>query len=111
MPDVAKGMNEAKKLVASRTIQPRWRNTRLVEGELVEAMRSLKATAGPPLVVLGSGSIVAQLGAAGLVDEYQFCIVPVALGAGRTVFSAPRKLRLVEQRAFRCGNLVVTYSR
>ena len=54
--------------------------------------------------------MAAQLGEAGLVDEYQFVIIPVALGAGRTVFTKGRPLRLVEQRAFACGNVAVTYA-
>lgn len=109
MPAVAKGMNAARKYVASKTIQPTWNNTHLLKGELVQAVRALKASDGPDLTVLGSGSVVAKLGEAGLVDRYQFVIVPVALGGGRTVFTKGRALRLVEQRAFRCGNVVVTY--
>ena len=109
MPAVAKGMNAATKYVASRTIQPGWQNTHLLKGDLLHAMRELKATDGPDITVLGSGTIAAQLGEANLVDEYQFVIIPVALGAGRTVFAGRRELRLVEQRAFRCGNVVVTY--
>src|SRR5437868_1673294 len=57
-----------------------------------------------------SGGVAAQLGEAGLVDEYQFVIIPVALGAGRTVFTKGSPLRLVEQRAFACGNVAVTYA-
>jgi dihydrofolate reductase len=110
MPEVAKGMNAATKYVASRTIQPTWQNTRLLQGDLVKAVEGLKASAGPDITVLGSGSIAALLGEAGLMDEYQFVIVPVALGAGRTVFTKGLKLRLVNQRAFQCGNVVVTYS-
>jgi dihydrofolate reductase len=110
MPVVAKGMNAARKYVASRTITPGWHNTHLLEGELVAAVRALKASDGPGITLLGSGSIAAQLGEAGLVDEYQFVILPVALGAGRTVFAARRDLRLVGQRAFGNGNLVVTYA-
>jgi len=60
--------------------------------------------------VLGSGDIASQLGEAGLVDEYQFVIVPIALGAGRTVFTEGCELRLVNQRSFHCGNIVVTYA-
>jgi dihydrofolate reductase len=60
--------------------------------------------------VLGSGSVAAQLGEAGLIDEYQFVIIPVALGGGRTVFTKGRKLRFLLQREFRCGNVVVTYA-
>ena len=110
MPVVAKGMNAARKYVASRTVTPTWNNTRLLTGDLIAAVRALKAADGPGLTLLGSGSVAAQLGEAGLVDEYQLVIVPVALGGGRTVFSKGRSLRLVEQRAFSCGNLVVTYA-
>jgi len=73
-------------------------------------VRDLKAGDGPGITILGSGSVAAQLGAAGLVDEYQFVILPVALGGGRTVFTKNRKLRLIDHRAFRCGNVVVTYA-
>ncbi len=110
MPVVARGMNARRKYVVSRTIRPTWNNTHLLQGELVSSVRELKAAAGPGIAVLGSGSIVAQLGEAGLVDEYQFVILPVALGAGRTIFNHPCKLRLLDQRAFRCGNVVVTYA-
>ena len=110
MPVVAHGMNEATKYVVSTTIQPRWKNTQLLKGDLLEAVRDLKASSGHGIVVLGSGSVAAQLGAAGLVDEYQFVIVPIALGSGRTVFTNASKLRLIDQRTFRCGNAVVTYA-
>lgn len=111
MPEVAAGMNRARKYVASRTLASvAWANTQLLAGELATAIRALKASAGPDLAVLGSGSVAAQLGAAGLVDEYQLVIVPVALGRGRTVFERPCALRLVDQRAFANGNVVVTYA-
>jgi dihydrofolate reductase len=110
MPAVAKGMNLAKKYVASRTITPTWNNTELLRGDLVDAVRSLLAGSGPDITVLGSGSVAAELGAAGLVHEYQFVIVPVALGAGRTVFSGERQLKLVGERAFKVGNVVLTYA-
>ena len=109
MPAVAKGMNAARKYVASRTIQPTWNNTHLLKGDLAKAVEDLKASNEPDITVLGSGSVAAQLGGAGLVDEYQFVIIPVALGGGCVVFTEGRKLRLLHQRAFRCGNVVVTY--
>ena len=110
MPDVAAGMNAATKYVVSRTIKPAWKNSCLVRGELAESVRKFKASPGPDITVLGSGSVAAQLGEAGLVDEYQFVIVPVALGGGRSVFVRGCKSRLTEERAFRCGNVVVTYA-
>jgi dihydrofolate reductase len=110
MPAVAKGINAAKKYVASRSLQTTTWNTEVLKGDVVTAVRELKANTGPGIAVLGSGSIAALLGAAGLVDEYQFVIVPVALGGGRTAFTTQRDLRLVDQRAFKNGNVVVTYA-
>jgi dihydrofolate reductase len=110
MPAVAKGMNAATKYVASKTIQPTWKNTHLLKGDLLNAVRDLKASDGPDIALLGSGSVAAQLGEASLVDEYQFVIIPVGLGGGRTVFARGQKLRLLDQRAFRCGNVAVTYA-
>lgn len=109
MPVVAKGMNAARKYVASRTITPTWNNTRLLDGDLLDAVRALKKEDAPGITILGSGSVAAQLGEAGLVDEYQFVVIPVALGGGRTVFQKNRALRLLDQRAFSCGNVVLTY--
>lgn len=108
MPVVARGMNEAKKYVVSKKLEPSWQNTTAIR-DLVSGVRALKASEGPNIAVLGSGSIAAQLGEAGLVDEYQFVIIPIALGAGRTVFTAKRNLKLIEQRAFKNGNVAVTY--
>jgi dihydrofolate reductase len=110
MPAVAQGMNAARKYVASRTIRPTWSNTSLLDGSLIDSVSRIKAGEGPGITVLGSGSIAAQLGQAGLVDEYQLVIVPVTLGGGRTIFSQRQNLRLMSQRAFRCGNVVLTYA-
>jgi hypothetical protein len=38
-------------------------------------VRDLKTTGGPNIAVLGSGSIAAQLGEAGLLDEYKSVII------------------------------------
>src|SRR5262245_57742374 len=62
MPVVAKRMNAMTKYVVSKSLREvRWQNTRLLQGDLVTAVRELKATDGPPITILGSGSIVAQL--------------------------------------------------
>jgi dihydrofolate reductase len=112
-PEVAKGMNAAQKYVLSKTIRPTWNNTVVLGGDGggdgVQAVRDLKESGGPDITLLGSGSVAAQLGEAGLVDEYQFVVIPVGLGGGRTVFTRGCKLSLVEQRAFRNGNVVLTY--
>src|SRR5258705_8722544 len=77
MPAVAKGMNAARKYVVSSTIQPTWNNTRLLKGDLVAAVRDLKASDGQAVAVLGSGSVVEQLGEADRGHVYSLLTIPL----------------------------------
>lgn len=114
-PAVATRMNEMPKVVVSRTMsRATWNNTTVLKGELAAGIKRLKETAGDPITILGSGSIVSQLTQAGLVDEYQLVVVPIVLGDGRRLFDGPgtrTKLRLSSSRAFTNGNVVLTYER
>lgn len=113
MPEVAESMNARPKIVFSRTLREApWNNTTLVSDDAVEYVRRLKEQPGPDLAVLGSGQIVSQLAQAELVDEYQFVIVPVVLGKGRTLFETVTRriaLRLTQTRSFQNGNLFLSY--
>ena len=114
MPEVAKGMNDATKIVFSRTLdRADWSNTKLVKGDLVEEIKRLKKEPGADMVILGSGSIVSQAAQNGLVDQYTMVVVPVVLGRGRTMFEGMRDklaLKLKESRAFRNGRTVQIYT-
>ena len=75
-------------------------------------MQALKATDGPDLVILGSGSVVSQLTEARLIDEYQLVLTAVVLGKGRTPFqtlSDPRTFTLTKTKSFKNGNVVLWY--
>jgi dihydrofolate reductase len=113
-PAVAKRMNAAEKLVATRTLRAlAWANARALDGDAVAALAAVKKGDGPPLVVLGSGDLVKQLAAAGLVDELQVVLKPVALGGGRTLLAGltgPLELRLRSSRSFPDGNVVLSYA-
>lgn len=113
-PLVAGGMNKMPKVVFSRSLaQATWNNTQLVKGDIAAAVRKMKSEAGPGMVILGSGSIVAQLAPLGLIDEYQLVITPVALGGGRTLFDGIKerlKLELLETRAFGNGKVLLRYA-
>jgi dihydrofolate reductase len=112
-PVVAKQMNEMTKFVVSSTLaHADWENTQIIRGDLVEQVRKLKKQAGPPITILGSGSIVAQLTEAKLIDEYQFVEIPIVLGAGKTPFDGIDhgfELQLFGSRPFLNGNVVLTY--
>ncbi len=63
-------------------------------------------------MVMGSGSIVAQLADAGLIDEYQMVLNPLVVGNGRTLFEGVKKrlpMKLAKSRAFGNGNIVLFY--
>lgn len=112
-PVVAAGMNAAEKLVFSRSMKKAtWNNTRLIKRGLTQEIARLKAERGKDLVVMGSGTIVAQLAAAGLVDSYQLVVNPLVLGKGRTLFEGVKKplsLELTGTRRFGNGNVVLSY--
>jgi dihydrofolate reductase len=112
-PAMAKKMNAATKVVFTRSLnETTWNNTMLLKADAVEEMRRLKQQPGPTLTILGSGSIVRQLAEAGLVDEFQLLITPVALGGGRTLFEGAAKrldLDLVSSRAFQNGKVLLIY--
>jgi dihydrofolate reductase len=64
------------------------------------------------MVILGSGSVVAQLAPAGLIDEYQVVVNPIVLGRGRTMFEGVTeqlRLKRTRTRAFQNGNVLLTY--
>jgi Dihydrofolate reductase len=113
MPAVAEGMNRSAKYVVSRTMgDASWSNTTVLKGDLVSTIRSLKQSDGPGIVILGSGSIVAQLAPAKLIDEYQLVVKPVVLGGGRTMFDglpAPVALKPTRSRTFRNGSVLLCY--
>src|ERR1041385_3376947 len=92
-PVVARHINAAPKVVFSRTLdQATWGNTRIVKGDPTTEMRRLKEAPGPDLVIMGSGTLVAPLAEANLIDEYQLVLVPVALGKGRTLFAGVKRV-------------------
>jgi len=112
-PKVAKRMNALDKLVFSRSLDKAvWQNTRLIKGEAVAEMQKLKRGSGTDMVILGSGTLVAGLASAGLIDDYQLVMNPRAIGGGRTLFQGlPRHLalKLTQTRAFNNGNVVLNY--
>ena len=113
MPDVAAQMNSLPKIVFSRTMKSAdWQNSRVVSADPVGELTRLKAGKGPDMTILGSGSIVAQVATAGLLDELQVMLVPVTLGAGKRLFDGiPRSLtwRRDNSRQFSNGNVFISY--
>jgi dihydrofolate reductase len=113
--DMAAWINEATKLVFSRTLwDVKWRNSRLVHEFDPREIQALKRQPGKNIIVFGSGSIVSQLTEHGLIDEYQFVVTPIILGGGRQLLngvSKSLKLDLLEAKGHQSGNVVLRYAR
>jgi len=112
-PVVAERLNALQKFVCSTTLeQATWNNTTLLKGDLTAEVRKLKQQAAADIVVMGSGSVVAQLAEAGLVDEYQIVLNPLVVGQGRTLFEGVQRklpMKLAKSRPFANGNVVLFY--
>jgi len=113
MPEVADGMNKAEKIVFSRTLtKAGWHNTRIMSGDIVDAIKTLKRTGGKDMTILGSGSIVTQFADAGLIDDYMIMVDPVCLGEGTPIFKGLKQkldLKLVSSRTFKSGVVLLNY--
>jgi dihydrofolate reductase len=112
-PEVAAGMNKAEKIVFSRTLQKAdWQNTTITSENMIEEVQKLKLHATKDMTLLGSGSILTQLAEAGLIDEYQVMIDPVAIGNGTSIFhniNRQLNLKLTTTRTFQSGIILLTY--
>lgn len=84
---IANLFNSAPKHVAThRPDSLDWENSHALEGDLADAIRTLKQQGGANLLTWGSADMVRQLLAAGLVDELRLMIYPVVLGRGKRLF-------------------------
>jgi dihydrofolate reductase len=110
--EFAQFWRETPKHVVSRG-EPELRpNASKVEGDIVKAVRTMKADDGPPIMLGAGAELFATLSQAGLIDDYRFLIAPTALGKGKAMFGSiaePLRLRLVATRAFPSGSVLLEY--
>ena len=113
-PGMAKVVNNSPKIVFSRMLQsveegPNWKNIKLFHA--IEPEEILKRKEERDLTILGSGTIVQQFANLGLIDEYLLVVVPVILGAGKSLFRDVKKmnLKLLEGRTFKNGIVLLHY--
>lgn len=111
----AKQLGDVRKVVVSRRArQFSWRNSELIDGDLIQTVTALKAEVGiTEILIPGSISLVQQLLAAGLIDELRLLVHPVAARKGRKLFDdggAPYHFTLTSTEAFPTGVIRVIYS-
>jgi dihydrofolate reductase len=79
-------MNAPKKYVVSKTLKkPIWRDTTIINGNVIESVRALKAQPGKNILTDGSSQLVHALLEADLVDELHLHLYPLSVGGGKRV--------------------------
>jgi len=109
----AKKLGDARKIVVTdQTPTLTWRNSELLEGDLVTGVTALKAEPGGDIAMSGSVSVVRQLLEAGLLDELHLLVHPVVLGTGMRLFAEADDalaLTLLRSETFETGVLNLVY--
>jgi dihydrofolate reductase len=113
MRDYAEIWRGAEKIVFSRSLEEtETSRTRLERDFDPDAVRALKESEQRAISV-GGPELAAQAIEAGLVDEVQMFLVPVAVGAGKPALpiEAHVPLRLLDHRSFDNGTIYLRYDR
>jgi dihydrofolate reductase len=112
---VSQGLNFKKKYVASRTLTSvEWETAELLQGDVGDAVRKLKAEDGGELQVHGSAGLIQTLLREDVIDELRLIVFPVVLGEGKRLFgdgAIPRSWRLNSQATTPSGAVMVSYQR
>ena len=111
---LARPLNELPKYVATTTLSDPldWENARVLQGDVPEAVRALKAEEGGDLNLVGSSRLTQTLVQHDLVDVFRLMIMPLVLGGGKRPLpddGAARPLRLVESQVTTTGAILATY--
>ena len=113
--DFAKTLGDMRKIVVSnQQLEFTWRNSELLEGDLVGAVTELKHEPGDGTISMsGSVSVIRQLLGAGLLDELHLLVHPIAIRKGMRLFDegeAPIPLKLISSETFVTGVLNLVYA-
>ena len=112
--EIGRTFNTINKYVAAGPETPLdWAGSHRLEGDVVEAVRALKATEGRDLLIQGSGELVHTLLGAGLIDALTTLTFPIMLGRGKRLFdgaASPRSWTLEKSVPSSTGVVVSFYT-
>jgi dihydrofolate reductase len=109
----AERLNSLPKYVVSSTLEePRWSNSTVLRGDVVDEVSKLKQQLDGEIVVYASYRLGRTLIEHDLVDELRLFVFPVVLGDGERLFGETRdkkSLRLLGSRTVGDGLAYLTY--
>ena len=110
---MADAMNNQPKYVVSTTLkQATWKNSTLINGNVIQEIHALKQQPGKDLAMSGSITLVQSLLEHGMVDELSLITYPLVLGSGKRLFKegmAKITLKLLEARSIPNGVVLLRY--
>jgi dihydrofolate reductase len=106
-------LNNMPKYVVSSTLQePRWGNSTILKGDVVDEVSKLKQEIAGEILVYASYQLERALIEHDLVDELRLVVFPVVLGAGERLFGPTgdkKPMRLVAAQTIGDGLAFLTY--
>ncbi len=105
-------INSVEKFVATSTpLTAEWTNVSVIEGDVVDFVRSLKAKPGGDIGVHGSIKLAQSLLAADVIDELELVVTPCLAGRGRRLFAGHelQRLELVRTAHSPSGSVLLSY--
>jgi dihydrofolate reductase len=111
--ELADRLNSLPKYVVSSTLkEPKWNNSTVLKGDVLNEVSKLKHEFNGEIVVPASFQVVRTLMEHDLVDELRLKIFPVVLGAGERLFgetSDKKPMRLLDSQILEGGVAYLTY--
>jgi dihydrofolate reductase len=108
-------MNGVHKYVVSTTLKSAsaWRNSTLINGNVVQAVRELKEQPGKNILTDGSSVLIHTLVENDLVDEYALHVYPIVLGSGKRLFPGGKRINmeLIDSQSLSSGVVFQRYRR
>lgn len=111
----ANTLNAVQKYVVSSTLTSAdaWRNSTIISGDVIKAIRDLKEQPGKNIMLDGSSVLAHALIENDLVDEFMLHIYPIALGSGKRLYPEGKRvnMKLVEASPLPTGVVYTRYRR
>ncbi len=112
---IADPFNKAKKYVVSdKGVDLTWKESILINADVVAKIKALKRESGPVFHVWGSSVLLQTLLSNDLVDELRLRIYPVTLGTGKRLFAEgtiPAAFELIDSKVLPSGVILANYKR
>ena len=106
--------NATKYVVTTRPVENEWKETVVVNGDVIARLHEIKQGNGPMLQIHGSSGLLQTLLKSDLVDELWLKTFPVTLGRGKRLFGegvAASTFKLTDSKTSPLGVIIANYVR